>query len=90
LGPTTVLWNGYPYRGGNLGSALAYNFYRAVDKPKYSLDHGLKIGFMSVGLVVVVVLKMSYKRSNRKRELEGSEKGLSRGRRMRWGISADF
>jgi MFS family permease len=61
---------------GNLAGAMASNFYRAQDKPKYILGHSLEIGFVSVGLVAVVVLRMGYARVNKKRERVGDE-GLS-------------
>jgi len=61
---------------GNLAGAMASNFYRAADKPKYILGHSLEIGFVSVGLLAVVVLRMNYARINKKRDREGTE-GLS-------------
>jgi len=42
---------------GNLAGAMASNFYRAADKPKYVLGHSLEIGFVSVGLIAVSVLR---------------------------------
>ena len=62
---------------GNLAGAMASNFYRAADKPKYTLGHGLEIGFVSVGLVAVLVLRWNYGRINEAREREGNEKGHS-------------
>mgnify|MGYP003629695295 CR=1 FL=1 len=62
---------------GNLAGAMASNFYRSNDAPKYLLGHGLEIGFVTVGLVAVVVLRTGYKRINDKREREGNEAGLS-------------
>lgn len=53
---------------GNLGGAMASNFYRQADSPKYLLGHGLEIAFVSVGLVAVVVLRVCYARINKKRE----------------------
>lgn len=64
---------------GNLGGAMASNFYRTADKPKYLLGHGLEIGFVAVGLVAVVVLRQSYIRINNKRDREGNEKGYTNG-----------
>ena len=57
---------------GNLTGAMASNFYRAADKPKYILGHLLEIGFVSVGLMAVVGLRMSYARIN-KRDRESTE-----------------
>jgi MFS family permease len=62
---------------GNLAGAMASNFYRAADKPKYLLGHGLEIGFVSVGLVAVAVLRTGYMKANEKRDREGNERGLS-------------
>jgi MFS family permease len=62
---------------GNLAGAMASNFYRSADKPKYLLGHGLEIGFVSVGLAAVVVLRTSYARINAKRDREGMEAGHS-------------
>jgi MFS family permease len=53
---------------GNLGGAMASNFYRAQDKPKYLLGHGLEIGFVVMGLLAVIVLRVSYGKINRQRE----------------------
>lgn len=58
---------------GNLAGAMASNFYRAADKPKYILGHALEIGFVFVGLVAVVVLRANYARINKKRDRDGSE-----------------
>lgn len=58
---------------GNLAGAMASNFYRAADKPKYILGHSLEIGFVSVGLIAVAILRMGYARVNKKRDSEGSE-----------------
>lgn len=62
---------------GNLGGAMASNFYRSADKPKYLLGHGLEIGFVTVGLVAVLVLRTGYQRSNARRNIrmgEGEER----------------
>jgi hypothetical protein len=62
---------------GNLAGAMASNFYREADKPKYLLGHGLEIGFVSVGLVAVVVLRTTYQKINERRERERMEGGFS-------------
>ena len=62
---------------GNLAGAMSSNFYRAADKPKYLLGHGLEIGFVSVGLMAVLVLRFNYGRINKKRDREGNERLLS-------------
>ena len=53
---------------GNLGGAMASNFYRSADAPKYLLGHGLEIGFVVLGLGAVVGLRVSYGVINAKRE----------------------
>jgi len=62
---------------GNLAGAMASNFYRANDKPKYILGHALEIGFVSVGMVAVLALRWNYARINAQRDREGNEKGHS-------------
>ncbi|RDW64658.1 putative major facilitator superfamily permease-4 [Coleophoma cylindrospora] len=57
---------------GNLGGAMASNFYRASDKPKYILGHSLEIAFVSVGLVAVLVLRLNYARINKERNKHGN------------------
>jgi len=58
---------------GNLGGAMASNFYREQDSPKYLLGHALEIGFVTVGLVAVVILRISYARINAKRDADASD-----------------
>ena len=47
--------------------AMASNFYRTADAPKYTLGHGLEIGFVVAGLLAVIGLRLNYKRINGKR-----------------------
>lgn len=58
---------------GNMAGAMASNFYRAEDKPRYVLGHSLEIGFIGAGIIAVLVLVFSYKRINRKRERQMAE-----------------
>ncbi|KAL4954229.1 major facilitator superfamily domain-containing protein [Aspergillus filifer] len=53
---------------GNLAGAMASNFYREQDAPKYTLGHALELGFCVVGMVAVLILRFSYKRINKKRD----------------------
>ncbi|KAL6893356.1 major facilitator superfamily domain-containing protein [Trichoderma evansii] len=53
---------------GNLGGAMASNFYRQVDSPRYTLGHGLELGFISMGIIASVILIVSYHTINKKRE----------------------
>ncbi|TVY84627.1 putative transporter [Lachnellula suecica] len=55
---------------GHLGGAMASNFYRDSDKPKFLLGHSLEIGFVSPS-------RTYYSRVNSRRVTEGNEKGLS-------------
>ncbi|KAF2014647.1 MFS general substrate transporter [Aaosphaeria arxii CBS 175.79] len=65
---------------GNLAGAMASNFYRAADKPRYTLGHGLEIGFIVAGIIALLFLVFNYKRINRKRErqlAEGAHNGYT-------------
>ncbi|KAL7917752.1 major facilitator superfamily domain-containing protein [Trichoderma austrokoningii] len=53
---------------GNLGGAMAANFYRQKDGPRYILGHALELGFISAGIIAALVLVFSYTQINRKRE----------------------
>ncbi|KFY13794.1 hypothetical protein V491_06278 [Pseudogymnoascus sp. VKM F-3775] len=53
---------------GNLGGAMASNFYRKVDSPKFLLGHGLELMFCVIGMIALVVLRFSYSRINEKRD----------------------
>ena len=52
---------------------MASNFYRESDSPKFILGHALEIGFVSVGLLAIVALRLNYGRINRKRDAEPLE-----------------
>ncbi|ORY57839.1 major facilitator superfamily transporter [Pseudomassariella vexata] len=60
---------------GNLGGAMASNFYRQNDSPRYVLGHGLELGFISAGIVAAFVLIISYSSINKKRERAIQESG---------------
>jgi hypothetical protein len=47
--------------------AMASNFYRAKDSPRYVLGHALEIGFVCLGIVAVSLLMFNYTRINKKR-----------------------
>lgn len=53
---------------GNLGGAMASNFYRARDAPRYILGHSLSLGFVIAGILSLVGLLVTYNVINRKRE----------------------
>lgn len=52
---------------GNLGGAMASNFYRQKDSPHYTLGHGLELGFLAAGIIAAVVLLTTYGTINKKR-----------------------
>ena len=47
---------------------MASNFYRSTDSPKYLLGHGLELGFVVIGLMAVILLRLNYQRINKKRD----------------------
>jgi hypothetical protein len=47
---------------------MASNFYRAKDAPHYTMGHGLKIGFVTLGLIVTSTLALNYNRINKIRK----------------------
>ncbi|KAK6954814.1 hypothetical protein Daesc_004783 [Daldinia eschscholtzii] len=53
---------------GNLGGAMASNFYRQGDSPQYILGHGLELGFISVGVIAAFILVIAYTSINKKRD----------------------
>jgi len=53
--------------GGNLSGAMASNFYRQKDAPRYILGHGLEIGFVCAGIIASSLLAFNYNRINRRR-----------------------
>ncbi|KAL4802454.1 major facilitator superfamily domain-containing protein [Aspergillus unguis] len=62
---------------GNLAGAMASNFYRAQDAPRYVLGHALELGFVVVGIIAVLILRVSYTRINKKRDgIDVSELGM--------------
>lgn len=53
---------------GNFAGAMASNFYRAQDAPRFVLGHALEIGFIVVGIIAAFTLVFGYTASNKKRE----------------------
>lgn len=65
---------------GNLGGAMASNFYREPDSPRYVLGHGLELGFVCAGILAAAVLNVGYAATNRRRGqrlAEGGEGGFA-------------
>lgn len=50
-----------------LNQAMASNFYRQADNPRYILGHGLELGFICMGIVASLVLIFSYYTANKRR-----------------------
>jgi hypothetical protein len=48
--------------------AMASNFYRAKDSPRYIMGHALEIGFVAMGMIVTATMAFSYDRINRIRD----------------------
>ncbi|KAF2114154.1 major facilitator superfamily domain-containing protein [Lophiotrema nucula] len=59
--------------GGNLAGAMASNFYRSKDSPRYILGHSLELAFICAGIVALLILVFNYKRINKKRESQVAE-----------------
>ncbi|ROT38290.1 MFS general substrate transporter [Sodiomyces alkalinus F11] len=53
---------------GNLGGAMASNFYRARDSPRYILGHALELGFICGGIIAALILIFTYTTINKKRD----------------------
>lgn len=47
---------------------MSSNFYRAKDAPDYILGHALELGFVAMGIIAVVLLRLTYQRINDKRD----------------------
>jgi MFS family permease len=56
--------------------AMASNFYRAKDGPRYKLGHSLELGFIGMGIVASLVLLAGYSSENRKRARKIDEGAL--------------
>ncbi|KXJ96059.1 major facilitator superfamily domain-containing protein [Microdochium bolleyi] len=52
---------------GNLGGAMASNFYRQADGPRYILGHALELGFICAGIIAACIMLVSYAGINKKR-----------------------
>ncbi|KAI4834406.1 MFS general substrate transporter [Aureobasidium sp. EXF-8845] len=58
---------------GNLAGAMASNFYRSADAPRYKLGHGLEIGFICMGAIALLIQVFGYRRINKQREISLAE-----------------
>ena len=50
--------------------AMASNFYRQKDGPRFILGHGLELGFIALGILAAFLLLFLYKSENHKRARE--------------------
>jgi len=53
---------------GNFSGIIASNIYRTKDSPRYRLGHGVELGLVSMGLIVLPIMVFTYKRINSRRE----------------------
>lgn len=53
---------------GNFSGAFASNFYRTEDLPRFILGHSLELGFISMGIIFLLITIFGYKYSNAKRK----------------------
>lgn len=80
--PTLPTWHGNNLAGqykravgmaaqigmGNIGGAMASNFYRTQDAPRFLLGHGLEIMFVALAMISGVCAVIYYSHQNKKRE----------------------
>lgn len=53
---------------GSMSGAMASNFYRAADGPRFVLGHALCISFIAVGIIAALVMAYTYRTIDKKRE----------------------
>ncbi|KAI7770098.1 hypothetical protein LZL87_013721 [Fusarium oxysporum] len=58
---------------GNLSGAMASNFYRQRDSPRYVLGHALELGFIITGIIAALILLIGYVRINKMRDKRVAE-----------------
>ncbi|KAI0692597.1 MFS general substrate transporter [Cerioporus squamosus] len=52
----------------NLGGVVVSNIYRTQDAPRYILGHALELGFVALGIILVPITVLVYRRINTVRE----------------------
>jgi MFS family permease len=52
---------------GNFGGAFASNIYHAKDKPRFIMGHAIELGFISLGIISLLILVASYRFVNNRR-----------------------
>ncbi|KAG5647616.1 hypothetical protein DXG03_008969 [Asterophora parasitica] len=53
---------------GNLNGAVTANIYRASDKPRYRLGHGIVLAYIAIGFICSVIFGVLLKRENARRD----------------------
>jgi len=64
---------------GNSSGVVISNIYRSQDAPHYKLGHGIELGLLGMGIIVVLTLVVTYGRINARREAIMKEAGESGG-----------
>ncbi|KAL6711646.1 hypothetical protein ACN47E_004580 [Coniothyrium glycines] len=58
---------------GNMAGAMASNFYRSKDGPRFILGHALELGFIVAGIFTCLSIVFTYKRINTNRDRKMAE-----------------
>lgn len=53
---------------GNFSGAFASNFYRTQDLPRFILGHALELGFISMGMIFMVIVVFGYTLANKRKK----------------------
>ncbi|CAF0905850.1 unnamed protein product [Adineta steineri] len=53
---------------GNSGGTISGQIYRSQDGPRFILGHGINLGFCVLGLISVIILFISFRLENRRRD----------------------
>lgn len=63
------MWTRYTSEVANaVIQAMASNFYRQEDAPRYIMGHALELGFVVLGIIAGLILVVAYRRINKSRE----------------------
>lgn len=58
--------------------AMASNFYRQKDSPRYILGHALELAFIGAGIIAALILVFGYSAINKKRQRRIDEGALNK------------
>ncbi|CAF4397402.1 unnamed protein product, partial [Adineta steineri] len=53
---------------GNCGGVISGQIYRSQDGPRFILGHGINLGFCVLGLIAVIILFISFRLENHRRD----------------------